>query len=137
MKNNCFLFALTLLTCVFAHPKVLADEVWTTEEYDNVVYQSDRNKTAIWSYGRDGLLFIEGLAGVSENRGSYRGYWVQGSSSVRCDTYREGANGQPSYHWGQLEITFLDPEFPSRWQIKIGLCDREPTIVLNGTPKTP
>ncbi|MDP5337041.1 MAG: hypothetical protein NWQ28_00505 [Nodularia sp. (in: cyanobacteria)] len=143
MKKNYFFLTLALLTGTVAPQAALADEVWTTEEY-NVVYQEDRNKTAVWSYGQDGVIFIHGLAGVYTNRGSYSGYWVQNSSSVRCDTYREGADGKPTYHWGRFEITFIDPNFPSRWQADISLCDglrspggdRTPVITLNGKPVT-
>ncbi|MEO0406277.1 MAG: hypothetical protein AAF289_02895 [Cyanobacteria bacterium P01_A01_bin.135] len=129
------LAAISLSLLAIAAPvRVMADEVWTTDEYD-VVYEEDRGRTAIWSYG-DGLgtMFIDGLAGVYSDRGSYRGYWVQESSSLRCDTYREGADGEPTYHWGQFELTFIDPEFPSRWYLDIGLCDQPPSIHLDGTP---
>ncbi|AHJ27166.1 hypothetical protein PN465_04260 [Nodularia spumigena CS-584] len=143
MKKNYVFLTLALLTCAAAPQKALADEVWTTEEY-NVVYQEDRNKTAVWRYGSDGVIFIDGLAGVFTDRGSYSGYWVQNSSSVRCDTYREGADGKPTYHWGRVEITFIDPDFPSRWQADISICDglrpaggdRNPVMTLNGTPVT-
>ena len=135
MKRNCFLLVVAFLVAGVLPQKALADEVWSTEEYD-VTYERDRNTTAIWSYGRDGIIFIEGLAGVYKDRGSYRGYWAQSSSSLRCDTYREGANGKPTYHWGRFEITFMDSEFPSRWHAHIGLCEREPRIFLNGTPVT-
>jgi len=135
MKRNRFLFSLALLVAGLIPQNALADEVWSTEEYD-VIYQRDRNRTAIWSYGNDGLIFIDGLAGVTTNRGSYTGYWTQPSSSLRCDTYREGKNGEPTYHWGRFEITFVDADFPARWHAHIGLCDREPKIFLNGTPVT-
>ena len=136
IKSSClggFWLSLGLLAGVFIAQGALADEVWTTEEYD-VVYQEDRNETAIWSFGENGLIFIDGLAGVYTDRGSYSGYWTQDSSSVRCDTYREGADGEPTYHWGRFEITFIDPDFPSRWHAHFGLCDREATIPINGTP---
>jgi len=137
MKNNHVFLTLALLTCFAAPQKVLADEMWKTKEY-NVIYQTDRNKTAIWSYGLNRLIFIDGLAGVTTNRGSYSGYWAQDRdrSSVRCDTYREGANGKPTYYWGRFEITFIDPDFPSRWQANLSLCDRLPTMTLNGKPIT-
>ncbi|MGA1621968.1 MAG: hypothetical protein ACO36E_04460 [Synechocystis sp.] len=122
-----------LLGSVFS-AAALADEKWSTEEYD-VVYESDRNRTAIWRYGNDlGTIFIDGLAGVYRDRGSYSGYWVQKSSSLPCDTFREDANGKPTYHWGRFEITFINPDFPSQWEAKIGLCDMEPSISLTGTP---
>ncbi len=109
-----------------------ADEVWSTEESE-VVYQEDRNNTAVWTYG-NGTVFIQGLGGVVNNRGSYHGYWVQESSPLRCDTYREGGDGEPSYYWGRFSVSFRDADFPSRWQAKFGLCDRTPTRTLNGTP---
>ena len=135
MKNNYFLaIGLALLTLGFIPQNAKADEVWSTEEND-VIYKEDRNTTAVWTYG-NGTIFIEGLGGVVTDRGSYHGYWVQESSSVRCDTYREGGDGEPSYHWGRFSITFLDSDFPSRWQAKFGLCDREPRREINGTPIT-
>ncbi|MEM9807161.1 MAG: hypothetical protein AAF959_17995 [Cyanobacteria bacterium P01_D01_bin.56] len=135
MKKHSISLAAVLLMGAFAPPAVLADEVWSTEEYD-VVYQDERNRTAIWTYGDGvGTIFIDGLAGVYTNRGSYTGYWVQETSSLECDTFREDANGEPTYHWGRFEIDFIDPDFPSRWEAMIGLCDLEPTITLTGTPK--
>jgi len=123
-----------------------ADEVWTTEEYD-VVYAEDRDRTAIWHYGEglgehydaaqvNGVIFIDGLAGVYTERGTYYGYWVQDESSRRCGTFREGADGTPTYHWGRFEITFIDSDFPARWQAQFGLCDGPMGITLNGTPVT-
>lgn len=64
-------------------PLAQADEVWNSG-YGKVVYQSDRGKTAVWTYPQ-GTIFIEGLASVISNRGIYHGYWV-GKSNVKCDT---------------------------------------------------
>ena len=125
--------SLSLFAGLLGAPAAQADETWSTEEYD-VVYQEDRNQTAIWTYGEDGVIFIDGLAGVYTERGTYKGYWVQETSSRRCDTFREGADGEPTYHWGGIEIEFIDPDFPSRWQAQISLCDQDPVITLNGTP---
>ena len=122
------LFPLTLTI-----PTAYADEMWSTGEYD-VVYEEDRNRTAIWTYGDSGTVFIDGLAGVVTERGSYIGYWVQPSSSLRCETFREGADGEPNYHWGRFELTFIDAEFPSRWYANFGLCDQAPSIHLDGVP---
>ena len=117
--------------------KAIADEVWTTEEYD-VVYQENRNNTAVWTYGEGlGTIFIDGLAGIYSDRGTYSGYWVQETSSLRCDTFREGADGEPTYHWGSFDITFINPDFSSEWEAEFDLCDRTTTIKLTGTPVTP
>ena len=138
MKKNYLWTGLTLLMIAIAPPKVLADEVWSTEEYD-VTYQTERNRTAIWTYGDEekvlGTIFIDDLAGVSQDRGSYAGYWVQEKSSLKCDTFREGADGKPTYYWGRFDVNFIDPDFPSRWQADFSLCDRQETIRLNGVPR--
>lgn len=136
MKKHSISLAVVLLMGAFAPQAVLADEQWSTEEFD-VIYQDERNRTAIWTYGDGvGTIFIDGLAGVYTDRGSYTGYWVQETSSLECDTFREDANGEPTYYWGRFEIDFIDPDFPSRWQAMIGRCDLEPTIELTGTPIT-
>lgn len=132
------LLALLVLVLPPLTSRADADERWDTGEY-RVTYQDDRGSTAIWTYGDDenpdmGILFIDGLGRVYQNRGSYRGYWSQETSSIACDTYREGLDGEPSYHWGRFEITFLDPDFPSRWEAKLGRCDQEPFIPLLGVP---
>jgi len=145
MKYNLSLLLSTSLLTGFATALLpaqpaAADEVWTTEEYD-VVYLEDRDRTAIWTYGDTdspiGTIFIDGLAGVFTGRTSYGGYWVQESSSLRCDTYREDINGDHAYHWGRFDITFIDPDFPSRWEASFGLCDGPTPITLTGTPITP
>ena len=135
--KNSILTSVALLTGILMPHVAIADEKWSTEEYD-VTYQEDRNRTAIWTYGSEdqviGTIFIDGLAGVYQDRGFYHGYWTQETASLRCDTFREGADGKLTYYWGRFEVYFRDPNFPSRWQAKFGLCDREKTITLNGTP---
>lgn len=78
---------LVIVSAVFvlaAAPSVAsADELWNSN-YGRVVYQSDRNKTAVWTYPA-GTIFIEGLTGVTSNRGIYHRIWV-GKSDVKCDT---------------------------------------------------
>lgn len=135
MKKNAVLCALALFACGAYAPNALADEVWTTQESD-VVYEEDRGQTAIWSYDNGGSIFIYGLAGVVTDRGSYSGYWTQPTSSVRCDTFRENEQGEPTYHWGKFDITFIDSDFPSRWYANVALCDGEPFVHLDGEPVT-
>jgi len=135
MKKYCIPLLFALFASVLSAPKAYADYVWSTEEYD-VVYQEDRSRTAIWTYGEGGVIFIDGLADTYMDLEMYGGYWVQETSSLRCDTYREGVDGEPTYYWGRFEVTFIDAEFPARWEAKFGLCDREPVIPLTGTPVT-
>ena len=110
----------------------IADEVWHSN-YGRVVYQSDRGKTAIWTYPA-GSIFIEGLAGVVSNRGMYHGYWV-GKSDVKCDTAREDGSGKLSNTWGRFSIRFTVPNFPMPWEARWSYCEAEPTFSWNGTPQ--
>jgi hypothetical protein len=115
--------------------KAIADEVWNTN-YGRVIYQSDRGKTAIWTYPA-GSIFIEGLAGVTSNRGIYHGYWV-GKSDIKCDTSREDSYGRLSKTWGRFSIRFNVPNFPTPWEAKWSYCEGEPSFSWNGTPpRTP
>ncbi len=134
MKKSFGLGLLAIAACVGFAQEIKADEVWRTEEF-NAVYVEDKGDTAIWEYGDGfGTVFLDGLAGEYEDRGTYYGYWVQATSSKKCDTFREGANGQPTYHWGTVKVEFVDPDFPSRWKLSLGICDGERMIDLNGTP---
>jgi hypothetical protein len=127
--------AVALLTALFYTSPAQADEVWGSN-YGNVVYQADREKTAILTYGdqSDGALFVEGLAGQTKNRGTYYGYWSQSSAKVRCETYREGRYGKPTYYWGNLRMQFLDPDFPFRWSAAIGYCNQPPKLDWRAYP---
>ncbi len=126
--------AILLTTAVIASP-ARSDETWNSD-YGKVICQSERGKTAIFTYGDpvQGTLFIDGLAGQFKDRGTYYGYWSQSTSKVRCETYREGRNGQRTYYWGTLQIQFLDPDFPSRWSAMIGYCDQPAKTVWRASP---
>jgi hypothetical protein len=112
-----------------------ADEVWASD-YGKVVYQTDRGKTAIWTYGDSayGTLFISGLVGQLQDRKSYYGYWSQSISKIRCETYREGRDGKRTYYWGSFQIQFLDPSFPSRWSAEFGYCDQPAQLPWRAYP---
>lgn len=91
MKQRCCLRLSALLSCTLLPTNAIADEVWSTNQSD-VVYQEDRGKTAIWTYGDEstedsGIIFIDGFAGVTTEPGSYSSYWAQETSSRRCDTF--------------------------------------------------
>lgn len=133
--QNVLLPAAIFLTTAVAASSVRADEVWDSD-YGRVVYQAERGKTAVFTYGDSvqGALFIDGLAGQVKERGTYYGYWSQSTSNVRCETYREGRNGQRTYYWGTLRVQFLDPAFPSRWSAEIGYCDQPPKLAWRASP---
>lgn len=106
---------------------VVADEVWDSS-FGRVIYETDIGPTAIWSYRTEhhvGLINLAGLAGIHTNRGHYEGYWVQNDSAKRCNTVRPTQNGETSAYWGRFHITFIDKDFPSRWEAKWSYCNDE------------
>ncbi len=135
MKTSSYFIFLAALTL---SQSVSADEVWNST-YGKVVYEEDIDKTAVWRYNRKGIsgvIYIDDLAGISQGRGAYQGYWVQPKSSVKCKTMRKMRN-KSSFYWGNFQIEFLDPNFPSRWQAKWNYCEKTPTTEnWNGTPIT-
>lgn len=115
----------------------VADEVWDSN-FGRVIYETDIGPTAVWSYRSEnyvGLINLAGLAGIFTNRGHYEGYWVQNHSEQECDTVRPTQNNETSSYWGRFHITFIDKDFPSRWEAKWSYCNDEMQDELwEGTP---
>jgi hypothetical protein len=134
MKTT-FLY-LSFLAALTLSPFAAADEVWAST-YGKVVYESDSGTTAVWNYvrlGIPGVIYIDNLAGVTQGRGFYQGYWVQPKSGVKCKTARK-MRDKSSYYWGNFQIEFLDPNFPSRWRAIWNYCEKKPTTeTWSGTP---
>lgn len=106
---------------------VSADEVWTTEEgeitYDR---ELEANQMAVFS-GNGITMYIDGLAGVYTDRGSYSGIWVldeapEGEVGCPVAIVRPGTTNSSTAFWGQMQITFIDPDFPSVWMAQLGTC---------------
>ena len=104
-----------------------ADEAWTTNagtfEYERDI---EANQTAVIR-GNGVTMYIEGLAGVSTDRGAYSGIWVLDEAPVdepgcSIDIVLPGTSGQSTAYWGQMEVTFIDPDFPSIWMAQLGHC---------------
>lgn len=130
-------FSPFFLLALLVSQSSFADEVWNSN-YGQVVYESEIGTTAVWSYkanGVPGLIYIDNLAGIYQGRGYYQGYWVQTTSGRKCKTQRM-MQGTPSYYWGQFQIQFLDPDYPSRWEAKWSYCEQQPTALWQGTPVT-
>jgi len=125
-----------LLACTVPQ-SASADEMWDST-YGKVIYENDVGSTAVWRYdyqGVEGWIYIDKLAGVHQGRGTYQGYWIQGSSEQKCNSQKL-MDGKASPYWGQFVIQFLDPDFPSRWQAKWSYCDEKPTENWQGLPIT-
>jgi hypothetical protein len=133
---------LALSICVLAASmSAKADEVWSSE-YGDVIYETDIDGWAVWSFGPSGggagygRIYIEGLAGIYSGRGSYSGYWMfYDSPETPCPAPRTDIEGRSSQNHGPFLITFLDPDFPSRWTAQWGACDGAADQPWNGTPR--
>jgi hypothetical protein len=114
---------------VFAGP-ALADESWTSP-IGNIYYAADlETGEAVFGYsvnqGRDfGRMFINGLAGVFEDRGVYDGVWIEPDlpRDEGCAiSVMNPQTGEMSNNWGRLKLVFTEPEFPSGWVAMRGTC---------------
>jgi hypothetical protein len=105
-----------------------ADEVWSLPSGNQVVYDRDVGETAVFSYKAEqglasGWIFVPGLAGVYEGRGTYRGYWVEeADAGDNCAAGLVDAEGKTWRRWGLAEIKFAKPTFPSKIRIARGNC---------------
>lgn len=118
----------------------VADEVWSTVIGD-VIYEKDLGDVAVLSYPLDegdlrGHVFISGLGGNYDDRGHFTGYWSEPmmDDGQLCDMAIVDGNGDTTYTWGRVTMTFLDNGFPSSWVAVRGDCFKEPTEHLVGNP---
>lgn len=109
-----------------------ADEVWKTVDGTEIVYERDieAGQMAVLSFDNI-TLYIEGLGGVYTGRGTYSGVWFSDPQEGEAAEAEEGcsvsmvrpdSDNQASPYWGQLEITFIDQDFPSIWMGHFGQC---------------
>lgn len=111
-----------------------ADEQWTSGDA-TITYELDEGNAAVWSF--DGTtIYIDGLAGVSQNRGTYSGVWMLDETPLVKDAdgntvqaegcafsmARPGKSNDVTNYWGQVEVTFIDADFPSVWIGYFGDC---------------
>jgi len=107
-----------------------ADEVWTSD-IGSITYESEIDANDMAIFKTDGMtLYVAGLAGVTEGRGTYPGIWVmdiapEGSEGCPVAIVRPETEDITTAFWGQLEITFEKPDFPSAWTAQIGTCFQE------------
>ena len=116
-----------LLALMLAGNIAVADEIWDSNS-GQIVYEAEMGPTAVWTYGtpqEPGVIYLLGLAKVYENLGSYTGYWAKNTAREKCDTVRPGVQGQMTPYWGRFNVTFIDKNFPSRWEATWSYCDGE------------
>lgn len=118
-----------------------ADEIWTSEEGD-IVYESEIEAGQMAVFKAPGMrMYISGLAGVFTDRGTYPGVWImdavpEGVEGCSVEIVRPGTDDETTAFWGQLEITFIDPDFPGTWIANMVQCFDGPGENLIGRPVT-
>ena len=115
---------------VLAAAPVSADEVWRNGT-QTITYEADLEGTDIAVLRHNNsLLYVSGLAGVYEDRGTYRGVWIADDDSkysgfdCMVEIKRPGSDDTARV-WGQVEVYFSQPDFPSTIAIVQGSCFRE------------
>ncbi len=107
----------------------LADEMWGNAT-TAVVWEAEIEGYAVLTFimsnmkvQRTGTLFVAGLQGNDQNRATFGGYWSSlDPNGPQCSMPIIDANGNEAWTWGQLELTFYNPAFPSGWEAALGLC---------------
>ena len=116
-----------------------ADEVWTTNA-GTFEYERDIDSKQMAVIRGNGItMYIEGLAGVTTDRGAYSGIWVLDQAPTdepgcSVDIVLPGTANQTTAYWGQMEVTFIDPDFPSIWMAQLGLCFEGPNDTIVARP---
>jgi len=134
----------TLLVAVLAVAGVAvqsasADEVWESE-FGLVVYEDEVGPFAVWSFppGENypaGKVFLAGLAGNYDDRGSHDGYWMTyGGGEVNCGEPLVDAFGDSSPYWGNITVTFDTSGWPSSWTAEWSYCNDRQTYSWRGVP---
>lgn len=120
----------------------IADEAWSTE-IGEVIYDHETDQGhAVLTYPIEGsevrgIAYVDDLAGQYEGRTAYTGVWIEpdDSGSETCAyAITDPETGEPRRTWGQFEMVFTEPDYPSGWVIKRGYCFEAPVEFLVGKP---
>ena len=124
-------FAAAILAAALALP-ALADEVWALPSGNQVTYLSDEGDTAVLGYTpvmgvEQSYIFVPGLAGNYDNRGTFTGYWVEPAYVGKtCPAALVAPGGVVWDRWGIVELKFHKKGFPSKITMKRGDCFAAP-----------
>ncbi len=120
------------LALTLAAPAV-ADEVWFTP-FGQAIYEADIGDTTVITVPQpDGMMrvYIPGLAGNYDNRGTHTGYWF-GTGEGYCPAGLTSIEGTGSRQWGSVILAFDRPAFPTGWTMVIGDCFEAPYWTIRG-----
>lgn len=125
----------TLAAAALAAALVLpafADEVWALPSGNHVTYLSDEGDIAVFGYTpvmgvEQSYIFVPGLGGNTDDRGTFRGYWVEPVYVGKtCPASIIAPDGMQWDRWGIVELKFHKKGFPSKITMKRGDCFATP-----------
>jgi len=102
----------------------MADERWSVDGGQSY-YEAEVDGVALFSFpyaNGKGVIYIEGLVGNLDGRGTHAGYWIA-SGDGPCTAMLTGPDGFSSNNWGWATITFDQPTFPTAWTGAMGECN--------------
>jgi hypothetical protein len=110
-----------------------ADEVWSTSFGDIVYQSSDPEGSAIFTApgvlfdgvapkGSVAHIYIPYLDSVPDSRYAHTGFWIL-EGEGQCPVGLVGPDGKTSRNWGQVELLFDSPTFPSGFTMSYGTCE--------------
>lgn len=134
--------AVTLIAVLIAPLQVVAQEEWSrSNEPGNFLYDKDIGTQGVMTYpvgdtGIRGAMFVDGLAGNSDSRHRFTGYWTEPArkNTPSCGVSVTDAQGLTTDYWGRIEVLFVDPSPPSKFILLYGMCFEEPTVQIVATP---
>lgn len=100
---------------------------FTTNYGPLILYQGKNDRLAGFYYykGRPAHLFLK-----RNEKGSYKGIWVQANSEQTCTTKK---NGSP--YWGTINAAFKDGKFLALWNYCNAPLVNKKSRQWKGTPK--
>ncbi len=87
--------------------------LWNTSEGAMTFTHNGTSVTAL--YSQDNGHITATLAG-----NTLEGIWMENGSNQRCSTPRTNKDGQTTYHWGGIRLTFSGDTFSGSW----GYCEQ-------------
>ncbi len=121
--------ALALPLCFAALAPAAADEQWQNGPIQ-AIWAAELENYAVFEVtindakgSRTLRLWVAGLTAGDQNRGTFGGYWTSvDGTGVECQMPVIDGYGDEAWAWGELELTFDRPGFPSGWQAALGQC---------------
>ncbi len=135
--------ALALPLCLAAFTPAAADEIWGNGPI-NAIWAAELEGFAVFEVtindakgARTLRLWVSGLTAGDQNRGTFGGYWTSvDGTGPECQMPVIDGYGDEAWAWGELELTFNGPAFPSGWQAALGHCFVEAAEFIAVDPVT-